>query len=68
MYTIKDENNKLDYTLNIGDYFCADGNLVSVNDGTVPDNAIGVVCYVGNPQPHVTHPDNYTETNDALYS
>ena len=67
MYTIKDENNKLDYTLNIGDYFCADGNLVSVNDGTVPDNAIGVVCYVGNPQPHVTHPDNYTETNDALY-
>jgi len=67
MYTIKDENNKLDYTLNIGDYLCADGNLVSVNDGTVPDNAIGVVCYVGNPEPHVTHPNNYTETNDALY-
>lgn len=67
MYTIKDENNKLDYTLNIGDYLCADGNLVSVNDGTVPDNAIRVVCYVGNPEPHVTHPNNYTETNDALY-
>lgn len=67
MYTIKDENNKLDYTLQIGDYFCADGNLVSVDAATVPDNAIGVVCYVGNPQPHVTHPANYTEENDALY-
>ena len=66
MYTINDAN-KLDYTLQIGDYFCADGNLVSVDAATVPDNAIGVVCYVGNPQPHVTHPDNYTETNDALY-
>lgn len=66
MYIINDAN-KLDYTLQIGDYLCADGNLVSVNDGTVPDNAIGVVCYVGNPEPHVTHPNNYTETNDALY-
>ena len=66
MYTINDAN-KLDYTLQIGDYLCADGNLVSVDAATVPDNAIGVVCYVGNPQPHVTHPDNYTETNDALY-
>ncbi len=66
MYTITDLN-KIDYTLQIGDYFCADGNLVSVDAATVPDNAIGVVCYVGNPQPHVTHPDNYTETNDALY-
>ena len=51
----------------MGDYLCADGNLVSMDAGTVPDNAIGVVCYVGNPQPHVTHPDNCTETNDALY-
>ena len=66
MYTINDAN-KLDFTLQIGDFFCADGNLVSVDDATVPDNAIGVVCYVGNPQPHVTHPANYTETNDALY-
>lgn len=66
MYTINDAN-KLDYTLQIGDYLCADGNLVSVDNATVPDNAIGVVCYVGNPEPHVTHPNNYTETNDALY-
>lgn len=66
MYTINDAN-KLDYTLQIGDYLCADGNLVSADAATVPDNAIGVVCYVGNPQPHVTHPANYTETNDALY-
>jgi hypothetical protein len=58
MYTINDAN-KLDYTLQIGDYLCADGNLVSVDAATVPDNAIGVVCYVGNPQPHVTHPANF---------
>lgn len=66
MYTINDPN-KINHTLQVGDYLCADGNLVSMDAGTVPDNAIGVVCYVGNPQPHVTHPDNCTETNDALY-
>lgn len=66
MYTIKDENNKLDYTLQIGDYFCADGNLVSVDATTVPDNAIGVVCYVGNPQPSVVLPETYSEEQDAL--
>lgn len=66
MYTIKDENNKLDYTLQIGDYLCADGNLVSVDAATVPDNAIGVVCYVGNPQPSVVLPETYSEEQDAL--
>lgn len=66
MYTINDAN-KLDYTLQIGDYLCADGNLVSVDNATVPDNAIGVVCYVGNPQPHVYAPDACIETQDALY-
>lgn len=66
MYTINDAN-KLDYTLQIGDYLCADGNLVSVDNATVPDNAIGVVCYVGNPQPHVYAPDACSETQDALY-
>lgn len=66
MYTINDAN-KLDYTLQIGDYLCADGNLVSVDATTVPGNAIGVVCYVGNPQPHVYAPDACSETQDALY-
>ena len=68
MYIINDNDaNKLDYTLQIGDYLCADGNLVSVDAATVPDNAIGVVCYVGNPQPHVYAPDACSETQDALY-
>ena len=49
MYTINDPN-KINHTLQVGDYLCADGNLVSMDAGTVPDNAIGVVCYVGNPQ------------------
>lgn len=66
MYTINDANNKLDYTLQIGDYLCADGNLVSVDAATVPDNAIGVVCYVGNPQPSVVLPEIYSEEQDAL--
>lgn len=65
MYTINDAN-KLDYTLQIGDYLCADGNLVSVDATTVPDNAIGVVCYVGNPQPSVVLPETYSEEQDAL--
>ena len=65
MYTINDAN-KLDYTLQIGDYLCADGNLVSVDNATVPGNAIGVVCYVGNPQPSVALPETYTEDQDAL--
>lgn len=66
-YTINDES-KISHTLAIGDYFCADGKLVSVESETVPENCIGIVCYVGNPQPHATHPDNYTETNDILFN
>lgn len=66
-YTINDES-KISHTLAIGDYFCADGKLVSAESETIPENCIGIVCYVGNPQPHVTHPDNYTETNDILFN
>ncbi|MCD8260214.1 MAG: fimbrillin family protein [Bacteroides sp.] len=65
-YTIKDES-KISHTLAVGDYFCADGKLVSGSSETIPDNCIGIVCYVGNPQPHVTHPENNTTENDALY-
>lgn len=66
MYTINDPN-KISYTLQIGDFLCADGYLVSIDDKIVPDNAIGVICYVGNPQPHVTHPETNNNVNDALY-
>lgn len=65
MYTIKDPN-KIEYTLAIGDYFCADGRIVSKDAETVPDNVIGIVCYAGNPQPSVMAADTYTEANDAL--
>ncbi len=65
-FTIKDES-KVTYTLAIGDYFCADGSLVSKDADNVPANAIGVVVYAGNPQPHVYAPDACSETQDALY-
>lgn len=65
VYTVSDTNKK-EYTLSIGDYYCADGSIVSKDIESVPDNVIGIVCYVGNPQPSVTHPQNYTEGNDAL--
>lgn len=64
-YTIKDES-KISHTLTVGDYFCADGMIVS-NEADVPANCIGIVCYVGNPQPSAAPADpSYTETNDAL--
>ncbi|MCD8165429.1 MAG: fimbrillin family protein, partial [Bacteroides sp.] len=65
-YTIKDES-KISHTLAVGDYFCADGKLVSGSSETIPENSIGIVCYVGNPQPHVTHPESNTTESDALY-
>lgn len=64
MYTIEDKS-KINHTLQVGDYFCADGKIVSVDAETVPENVIGIVCYVGNIQPSVTH-EAYTETQDAL--
>ena len=65
MYTINDPN-KIDFTLAVGDYFCADGRIVNKGTEPIPDNVVGIVCYVGNPQPSITHPENNTETNDAL--
>lgn len=64
MYTIEDKS-KINHTLQIGDYFCADGKIVSVDAEAVPENVIGIVCHVGNIQPSVTH-EAYTETQDAL--
>lgn len=65
LYKINDPN-KYIQELAVGDYYCADGSIVSKNAGTIPDNAIGVVFYVGNPQPSVTHTENYEEIRDAL--
>lgn len=65
MYTIEDKS-KINHTLQVGDYFCADGKIVSVDAETVPENVIGIVCFVGNSQPSITHPDLYTSENDAL--
>lgn len=65
VYTIKDTNKK-EHTLSIGDYFCADGLIVSKDVDGVPDNVIGIVCYVGNIQPSVASSETYAETEDAL--
>lgn len=40
----------INHTLQVGDYYCADGSIVGKNEA-VPANAIGVVFFVGNPQP-----------------
>ncbi len=59
-----------EYELKVGDFYCADGNIVSVDDGEIPDDCIGIVYYVGNPQPSVLYKDNEDlgadETKDAL--
>lgn len=41
----------INHTLQAGDYYCADGSIVSKDVATAPANAIGVVFFVGNPQP-----------------
>lgn len=59
-----------EYELKVGDYYCADGNLVSVDSDELPDDCIGIVYYVGNPQPSVLYKDDEilgaTEERDAL--
>ncbi len=56
----------IDYELKVGDYYCADGNLVSRDAEEVPDDCIGIVYYVGNPQPSVLYKDDEAvgETNE----
>ena len=48
--------------LKVGDYYCADGTLVSYSeDGPAPKNAIGVIYHIGTPEdiqsdlPHCSH-------------
>lgn len=64
-YVIEDTN-KNSHLLAVGDYYCADGSIVSKDVETAPDNVIGIIYHVGNPQPSITTPTAYTETNDAL--
>lgn len=64
LYKVKNPES-IKHLLSVGDYLCADGSIVS-KDAAVPENAVGVVFYVGNPQPSVTHPDKYTEAKDPL--
>lgn len=53
------------HILQVGDYYCADGSIVG-KDETAPSNAIGVVFFVGNPQPSVVY--SYTEYQDIMRS
>lgn len=59
----------IDHLLQTGDYYCADGTIIAkdenIADGT---NIIGVVFYVGNPQPSVTHTEKYGPLKDILYN
>ncbi|HJD75092.1 MAG TPA: fimbrillin family protein [Bacteroides reticulotermitis] len=64
-YKISDSNT-INHTLQLGDYYCADGKIVSKDAEIIPENCIGIVCYAGNPQPSITAASTYTETQDAL--
>lgn len=53
-----------DFNLAIGDYFCADGSLIkaaSIQEEQ-KSNVIGVIYFVGNPQPSVLNSE-YTDTD-----
>lgn len=67
LYKVKNPD-PIKQMLSVGDYLCADGSIVS-KGAAVPDNAIGVILYTGNPQPsanNTVNGTNYTDTNDAL--
>lgn len=55
----------ISHTLQIGDYYCKDGSIVAATE-TAPKNAIGVVYFVGNPQPSILYSDKYTEYKDIM--
>lgn len=46
-YTIDGGATTVEFTLALGDYFCADGKLVSGSSVIIPTNAIGVVYRLG---------------------
>lgn len=52
------------FSLAIGDYFCADGSLINATDiqEEQKSNVIGVIYFVGNPQPSVLNSE-YIDTD-----
>lgn len=64
----------VNHELKIGDFYCADGSIVAGDNENIPDNCIGIVFYVGNPQPSYLYPDAVntdgsifvTDATDAL--
>lgn len=64
----------VEHELKVGDFYCSDGSIISGSAQEVPDNCIGIVYYVGNPQPSVLYPEKvstdglqpFDETHDAL--
>lgn len=64
----------VEHELKVGDFYCSDGSIVSGNAEEVPENCIGIVYYVGNPQPSVLYPEKvstdgsqpFDEAHDAL--
>lgn len=59
-----------EHNLQVGDYYCADGAIVGKGVEKAPKNAIGVVYFVGNPQPSVLYSESkkYTEYTDVMRS
>ena len=48
-YQVGEAGGTINHVLKVGDYYLADGNLMSYNEETeAPSNAVGVIYYVGN--------------------
>lgn len=59
----------LNPTLEIGDFLCNDGTTIDKEatlDADMKTKIIGVVYYVGNPQPSVLYDGTYTQEQDIL--
>ena len=64
----------VEHELKVGDFYCSDGSIVSGDVAEVPENCVGIVYYVGNPQPSVLYPEKvstdgsqpFDEAHDVL--
>lgn len=54
------------HNLQVGDFFYADGSIIGANEEPSADNCIGVVYYVGNPQPSYLYPEVISSKQDVL--
>lgn len=60
---------EVNYTLQVGDYYLSDGNLVSKDTPLTNEQkskVIGIVYYVGNPAPTALYSSSYAGYTDAL--